>query len=694
MRPLYRLFLFAVVVPTFISAQPVIYKDAQTLITGTWSGAGSGGSATFSEVTGETPYEGVKHYKFVYSYNAWWAGIGLNMDNWGNNPARDFSGFTHLRIAYRGLSGSQTFSIQLRNGTEYGNLVEIGPAAGTYGEVDIPMIALTAGTNLNADAVREIDLSVGGVQTGSGTVYFDAIELVNSSSGGSSASEQTWARANALTLGVNTSNWLEAYWLVPFGTYPDATRYTRTKVRDLHLAGFEAFRLPVIFERLASTSPPYTLDFNQTALHLVDSMILWANIYNLKLIIDNHHGYNLTNANFSAEIPRLRAIWGQLTDHYNYLNPDQFFFEIYNEPTPDISNANWRTVANEVVDEIRLHETQTHSVFVGANSWNAGDALVSFTPLDDADIIYTFHTYDPYLFTHQGMSWTSPPFLPARPFPEAGEVDAINDLMSSVDDWSSNYDVPVSLGEFGCSTAADATSRCNWIDAMTTAIEAHGFSNFYWDAISPSDAFGFFTNGIINQANVIPCFATAMGLYNAPAPIALVRFGVECSNNTPQLNWAANTVGQGYLFEVESSMNGLEWEHVTSIAAIEGSKTYRFNDLGRSPFYRLNMLSPDGSVHYSPIQTAHCTVQHTEVQVTPNPAIDQIEVRLLHSDASFLDITMHDPTGRLIVKSEYSTQTQTSMFSLPVSDLPAGVYFLSGHLTDGSVWRAQVAVLK
>ena len=556
------------------------------------------------------------------------------------------------------------------------------------------MIALTAGTNLSASAVREIDLSVGGVQSGSGTVYFDALELVNSGSG-SSASPQTWARANALTIGVNTSNWLEAYWLIPFGTYPEVNKYTRTKIRDLHTAGFQVFRLPVIFERLAPTSPPYTINFNQTAFRLVDSMILWANIYNLKLIIDNHHGSpNLTNANISGEIPRLRAIWGQLTDHYNYLNPDKFFFEIYNEPLPDISNANWREVASEVLEEIRAHETQTHSVFVGANNWNSGNALLNFTPLDDADIIYTFHCYDPYLFTHQGMSWTSPPNLPPRTFPQAGEVAALNTLMQSVDDWSANYDVPASLGEYGCSTAADAASRCNWIEAITDAVDAHGFSNLYWDAITPSDAFGFFTGGIIDQAHVITCFADAIGLYGAPAPIALARFEVKCTDAQPQLEWSAYTVGAGYLFDIERSANGRQWERVATMPASEGQHDYQFSDKKQGAFYRLSMVAPDGSSEYSPVRTAGCAEAGAVVQVFPNPVVDQAQVRLLQSDAAFVSATLYDWAGRAVRQFNYAAETQEKMIDLPVQGLPAGTYLLSGRLDDGSAWQAQVVVAR
>lgn len=510
--------LFLFLSAAFITkAQPIIYKDGQTLITGVWSAAGTDGTATLAEVSGQTPHEGNQHYRFEYTSTGSWAGLGLNLDNWGANTARDFSGYSHLRIAYRGLSASQTLTLALRNGSNYGHTLEVGPPTNSYAVIDIPLFSLTSGSAVSQSAVREIDLSIPfNSPVGSGTVFIDAIELVNVSGGGSGSSASTIARANALGRGINTANWLEAFWLMPFNAYPEVNRYTRAKVQALRNAGFQTFRLPVTFERLSSTTAPYTLDFNHIAFSLIDSMIVWANDYDFKLIIDNHHGYPLTNANYATEIPRLSAIWTQLTQRYDHLDPDRFLFEIYNEPTNGISNANWRTVVQNLLATIRMHETQIHSVLVGASSWNSGTNLIAFTPLPDPDIIYTFHNYDPYLFTHQSMSWTSPAYFPQRAFPQSGEVAAINQLFAAVKAWGDNYEVPVNLGEFGCSTEADAGSRCNWIQALMNAITTNGFSYFYWDAISPSDAFGFFNDGIIDEAHAIPCFAEAMGLFAEP----------------------------------------------------------------------------------------------------------------------------------------------------------------------------------
>lgn len=673
----------ALFLASFALAQPVIYNDTQTLITGTWDDAGTGGSAILSEVTGETPHEGTKHYKFVYSFTNWWAGVGLNMDNWGNSGARNLSGYTHLRIAYRGLSSGQTLTIQLRNGANFGNQVDIGGTAGSYTVVDIAMSALTANGNVNANAIREIDLGVSSsTQSGSGTVYFDAIELVNSGGGGNSglpASPETMARASSLSLGVNTSNWLEAWWLIQFGAYPEVNKYNRAKVSALRNAGFTTFRLPVIFERLGSTSAPYLLDFNHTAFRLVDSMILWANEYDFKLIIDNHHGYDLTDANYTTQIPRLVAVWQQLTDRYDYLDPNRFFFEVYNEPHA-ISNANWRVVATSIVQAIRAAESQPHSILVGGNGYNSGNGLMTMTPLADANIIYTFHNYDPYYFTHQGMSWTSPAYFPALTFPQSGEVAAINSLFASLKNWGETNGVPVNLGEFGVSTAADATSRCNWVNTLANAYSTNGFSAFYWDAISPSDAFGFFTGGVISSNTCVPCFKTALGLY-ATVPVSLLSFSAQCSDNAVVLDWKAFTNDNNARFEAERSTDNQNWVQIDQRPANKGTFEYSFRDpllpQGKI-YYRLKTTDDNGQITYSPSRIVHCGNSGIIV-VYPNPAQQQTTIAANGANNYLLRVAMYNAAGRLVQEKTFEEDTLNTSVTLETGRCAAGVYLL--HIT-------------
>lgn len=79
-----------------------IYKNGTSQITGTWNDQG-----TLTEVLGAGAFEGNEHYLFDYKVNNFWAGFGLNLDDWGNGTPLNFIPFTHLGIAYQGLADDQ-----------------------------------------------------------------------------------------------------------------------------------------------------------------------------------------------------------------------------------------------------------------------------------------------------------------------------------------------------------------------------------------------------------------------------------------------------------------------------------------------------------------------------------------------------------------------------------------------------------
>ncbi|MEZ4988418.1 MAG: glycoside hydrolase family 5 protein, partial [Saprospiraceae bacterium] len=455
-----------------VFSQPIIYNDLTTLITGTWDENG-----TLEEITTNVPQEGTHHYRFSYSYTAYWAGFGLNMNNWGASSARDFTGYTHLRIAYRGLTGSEGLSITLRGAGVDGNTISLGGPMVSYVVIDIPLLSFTAGTSLSIDAVTELMLSVGNSNsTGSGTVYIDNIYLVNQNTT-NTTSATTWQRANSMHKGINLSNWLEAYWLIPFNAYPETNKYTAATFSNFRSLGIDAVRMPITFEHLAGATHPYTLNTNHPAFSLIDDAIDWAATYDMKLIIDMHHGTTtLTDANYLSELPRLTAIWEQIVARYASLDPERYFFEIYNEPHA-ISNANFRVVAQALVDVIR-NAGATHSVIVGASGYNSGTELLSFTPLNDPDIIYTFHYYEPYFFTHQQMSWTTPAYLAATSFPVGNDLATMQSRIDAVGQWSNFYNAPVMLGEFGVSANADLVSRCNWVSALAQLLDDNNLAWF------------------------------------------------------------------------------------------------------------------------------------------------------------------------------------------------------------------------
>jgi endoglucanase len=97
---------------------------------------------------------------------------------------------------------------------------------------------------------------------------------------------------------------------------------------------------------------------------------------------------------------------------------DYILYEVLNEPH-GIEAARWAAIQEKVVKAIREIDSR-HSIIVGGIEYNSINALFGLPVYDYDNIIYTFHFYDPYLFTHQGETWGNPPnlrTLKGLPFP-------------------------------------------------------------------------------------------------------------------------------------------------------------------------------------------------------------------------------------------------------------------------------------
>jgi hypothetical protein len=161
-------------------AQRLIYKDGATTINGNWNGFL--GASSVAKITSDAPYEGGQHYRFNYDFNGGtFDGFGLQFYNSGI----DCSGKTYLHLAFRGSgagAANQVMQIRLGDGTNTTGFVNVGDLTSTtYQTVDIPISSFpNIGTvNLNAVANIQINAKLNVGSGGTGTLYFDDIELTN-----------------------------------------------------------------------------------------------------------------------------------------------------------------------------------------------------------------------------------------------------------------------------------------------------------------------------------------------------------------------------------------------------------------------------------------------------------------------------------------------------------------------------------
>lgn len=138
----------------------------------------------------------------------------------------------------------------------------------------------------------------------------------------------------------------------------------------------------------------------------------------------------------------------------------------------------------------------------------------------DNNLIYTFHFYDPFMFTHQGATWTSymqdlanVPFpydaarMPSTPasakgtwvesslnnYKNDGTVAAVKQLIDVAVNFKTSRNVNVFCGEFGVYIPnSPHTDRVYWYDVVRKYLEEKGIPWTSWDY---QGGFGLFEKG-------------------------------------------------------------------------------------------------------------------------------------------------------------------------------------------------------
>lgn len=107
-------------------------------------------------------------------------------------------------------------------------------------------------------------------------------------------------------------------------------------------------------------------------------------------------------------------------------DPAGVALELMNEPTADCSGTQaetWSDRLQRLVATARAAAPRTTFVVSGA-CWGGADGLVALDPsrFPDDNLVWSFHSYAPFILTHQGAGWTGDisPYATGLPYPPYG----------------------------------------------------------------------------------------------------------------------------------------------------------------------------------------------------------------------------------------------------------------------------------
>lgn len=281
---------------------------------------------------------------------------------------------------------------------------------------------------------------------------------------------------------VNMGNALEAPNGAPWGRLYAAEDYARIKQ-----AGFDTVRIPVRWSDYTLSAPEYRIrtDFAE----LVDQNIEWALANKLNIIINVHH-FDELMAEPETQVDRFRALWSQISARYAGL-PANVWFEVLNEPHTNLKGPEMRSLQRQAIELIR-GDNPSRIVILGGEEWSGIRTLGSNLWSDDPNLVYTFHYYDPFSFTHQKAKWLGED-MPKGTRSWGSKADR-SELAAAVETaraFRKATGRPIFLGEFGANSPIDNAQRVKWAGAVRNAMEE---ANIPWCLWSYGNTFALYSN--------------------------------------------------------------------------------------------------------------------------------------------------------------------------------------------------------
>lgn len=346
-------------------------------------------------------------------------------------------------------------------------------------------------------------------------------------------------RAGRMGAGMNLS-YLDNWWLGTkekrFADFakPEEAAKREKMLSDIAKAGFKTVRIPMCFSAWMELKQPYSWS-NPKALEMADNFVKWALANNLNVIIDLHHTEIDNSIPEAANAERIVNLWVRIAERYKNTDPEKVFFELRNEPH-DITAEGWRWQAEQIIKYVR-EIAPKHTLIVGFHDWNSRQALIESKPFADDNIIYTFHYYDPFVFTHQGATWAGEglPDVKNVPFPwtkdtkikipssakgkwveglinnyqkDSNGAKMFEDLKIAKD-WSEKNKVPIFLGEFGSfGKFTTLEDRCRHAETIYSALGKLKIPNAWWEW---DGGFNMFKPG---TTEISTCMRKAIDSYN------------------------------------------------------------------------------------------------------------------------------------------------------------------------------------
>jgi endoglucanase len=315
------------------------------------------------------------------------------------------------------------------------------------------------------------------------------------------------SRLARLRRGINLSHW-----------FAQSADYSKTHLESHTTAGDVALIKSIGFDHVRLTLEPAPLfngddpgGLNPEYLTFLDHALDLILVQGLAVIVDIHPSdeFKLRLNADSRQIEAFGKFWEALARHLSTRDPERVFLEVLNEPMVE-DGYRWFGIQGKLISAIRSGAPK-HTIIASGHRWSGLPELLFMEPYADRNIVYNFHFYEPFAFTHQGATWTSTDVAFYKNVPYPATPESVSKVLDQVDNeparenlrgygeggwnamridreigaaaaWAAKYQVPLTCNEFGTfGNFAPPADRVAWIKDMRVALEKYHLGWTMWD---------------------------------------------------------------------------------------------------------------------------------------------------------------------------------------------------------------------
>nr|MBP6385229.1 T9SS type A sorting domain-containing protein [Pseudarcicella sp.] len=169
-------------------------------------------------------------------------------------------------------------------------------------------------------------------------------------------------------------------------------------------------------------------------------------------------------------------------------------------------------------------------------------------------------------------------------------------------------------------------------------------------------------------------------IQGSPLLVKLSSFNVKTKDNvSTQVEWSTSEEIGADRFEVQRSIDGVNFETIHNVSALNKSKSIsKYNFVDTKPnnginYYRLKMIDLDGSSSLSSIRLVEFKIKEL-AKIYPNPSkVDKVNLEITNQDLSNSKVAIIDMTGKLFEPKMSMTEKG---LSLDLTGLNPGTYIV------------------